>query len=299
MIGIAPPSAPGQAPKSPLSHTIGAELDDMTEQEHWIDGPGGRLFARSWAPRRASAETATSILLLHDSLGCVDLWRDFPGRLADATGLQVAAYDRLGFGRSDPRSGTLGRDFVSEEVKAIQVVIDQLGMGTVVPFGHSVGGGMAICAAARLPERCSAVVTVAAQAFVEDLTLAGIREAQRAFQEPGQTERLARYHGQKAPWVLSAWIDTWLSPEFADYDLGGDLARVRSPVLALHGDRDEYGSGLHPERIARGCRGPSQAVILKDCGHVAHRECAAAVLDAVTEFLRTAHGHEPASQLMA
>jgi pimeloyl-ACP methyl ester carboxylesterase len=130
------------------------------------------------------------------------------------------------------------------------------------------------------------VITEAAQAFVEDRTTTGIREAQTAFEAPGQIERLVRYHGDKARWVLEAWTETWLSPAFADWTLDNDLRRLRCPILAIHGDRDEYGSHLHPERIAQLPSAPSEMVIFEDCGHVPHREKPADLLSAVSAFLR-------------
>src|ERR1700743_803544 len=100
-----------------------------------------------------------------------------------------------------------------------------------------------------MPDAIVAVITESAQAFVEDRTLTGIREAEKGFTQPGQFERLVRYHGEKARWGLGAWTKTWLSPQFADWTLDDDLRRLGCPVLALHGDRDEYGSRLHPDRI--------------------------------------------------
>ena len=258
----------------------------MQTIDHWIDGPQGRLFARIWRPDGAGTRAPATVLLFHDSLGCVELWRDFPERLAHATGHPVVAYDRLGFGRSDPYPGTLAADFMhAEALRSVPALCAQLGLGALIPFGHSVGGAMAVATAVHLPQRCSAVVTMSAQAFVEDRTLAGIREAQRTFEEPGQVERLARYHGDKARWVLSAWIDTWLEPAFASWTLDADLARVRCPLLALHGDRDEYGSPRHPERIGTNTHGPSDVVMIADCGHVPQREQPELVLHTVTRFL--------------
>jgi len=128
-------------------------------------------------------------------------------------------------------------------------------------------------------------VTESAQTFVEDRTRAGLEAARAEFTRPGQLERLARYHGAKASWVLDAWIETWLSPEFADWRLDDDLGAVRCPALALHGDQDEYGSPEHPGRIARLTQDSSKAVILEGCGHVPHREQPARVLAEVAAFL--------------
>ncbi|WP_420211220.1 alpha/beta fold hydrolase [Burkholderia aenigmatica] len=280
-------------------------MTDIVTEETTVETPQGRLFAKRWrggpaqqaagalnvgAPGPAAPKPVAPIVLLHDSLGCVDLWRDFPAQLASATQRDVIAYDRLGFGRSDRHPGTLGTTFVRDEAdRAFAALLEQLGVDAFVALGHSVGGGMAVGCAAAHPERCRALVTIAAQAYVEERTLAGIRDAGQQFDEPGQLDRLARYHGDKAEWVLRAWVDTWLSPAFRDWSLDDVLPHVRCPTLAIHGSQDEYGSSVHPNRIASRVAGMSSVVMLKECGHVPHRERTADVLDAVKDFL-TRHG---------
>ncbi|WP_246215709.1 alpha/beta fold hydrolase [Microvirga makkahensis] len=257
----------------------------VRSSDHWIGTASGKLFAKVWAP--ATQRGTAAIVLLHDSLGCVELWRDFPERLASATRRIVVAYDRLGFGSSDPYPGFLPTSFIRDEATDyIPLLREQLDLGALIPFGHSVGGGMAVATAAHLPDICAALVTESAQAFVEDRTLAGIPIAKAAFQEPGQFERLERYHGDKARWVLDAWTETWLAPSFAHWNLDEALNQVRCPTLALHGDQDEYGSERHPERIARLTPGPADPVILSGCGHVPHREQPERVLREVTLFLK-------------
>lgn len=244
-----------------------------------VDGHG--LFTRTW--RRKGAEGPV-LLLFHDSLGCTDLWRDFPEKLALATGWTVLSYDRLGFGRSAAHPARVDRDFVAAEGRrTVPALLDALGLDRFVAVGHSVGGGMAVGAAAVLPQRCDGTITLAAQAFVEDRTLDGIRAAQIQFRDPAHMARLARYHGDKAGWVLSAWIDTWLSPDFAGWTLDDSLQNLVCPLLALHGDGDEYGSKAHPERIA--ARTGGRAVILPGCGHVPHREQPERVLPEIVSFL--------------
>lgn len=258
----------------------------VTSGEHWIETQRGKLFAKVWLPSNKT-RPEEAFLLFHDSLGCVDLWRDFPEKLAHTTQRPVVAYDRLGFGKSDPYPGLLPPHFIRDEAEtSIPQLRKQLGLGILIPFGHSVGGGMAVATAARHPDICEALITESAQAFVEDRTLEGIRAAKVAFQEPGQIERLERYHGSKARWVLDAWIETWLAPEFENWSLEEDLKQVRCPTLAIHGDLDEFGSELHPERIARLTPGPVEPVILPACGHVPHREQPDRVLEELMHFLR-------------
>jgi pimeloyl-ACP methyl ester carboxylesterase len=260
----------------------------MSPIDHWIPHAQGRLFAREW-PAVGAGAARPPLVLLHDSLGSVELWRDFPALLARDTGLRVIAYDRAGFGLSDARVARPSFDFVVEEATTwFPIVRRHFGIDHFAVLGHSVGGGMAVHIAARHSDRCTALVTIAAQAFVEDRTLAGLREARVSFAAPGAMERLARYHGDKAAWVLSAWLDTWLDPAFAHWSLAGALPDLRCPVLALHGERDEYGSPAHPALIARLAGGPARMEMLAGLGHVPQRERPDEIARRVATFLAAA-----------
>lgn len=257
--------------------------------DHWVAHPAGQLFARSWTPSAAAA--ADPLVLFHDSLGAVELWRDFPAALCVATGRRVIAYDRLGFGRSDARRGKLAMDFIGDEARTFFPVVRQaLGIERFIAFGHSVGGGMAVNCAAAFAADCAALITIAAQAFPEERTLTGIREAEIQFRDQQQVERLKKYHGEKARWVLDAWIETWLHPEFANWSLAEVLPRVRCPVLVIHGEHDEYGSGVHPEMIGRLSAGQARVEIIPDARHVPHRENPDQIVALVAAFLAGCQG---------
>ena len=258
----------------------------QTSEQH-IAAPGGQLYVKRWSN---AASVHAPIILLHDSLGSVSLWRDFPAQLSEATGRDVIAYDRLGFGESDANPSTLDpKTFVADEAESgFAVLIAGLGLERFVLFGHSVGGAMAAVCAARFNDRCEALITESAQAFTEELTLQGIREAKVNFAQPGQVDRLKRYHGEKAQWVLSAWIDSWLSDEFVDWTLEATLPQVLCPVLSIHGDNDEFGSLAHPSFFTSRSTGPGVVKVLEGFGHVPHREDASQVLIAVTSFLEDA-----------
>ena len=262
----------------------------VSTQEFHADTGQGRIYAKRWTPHIHTDHRAP-IVLFHDSLGCVALWRDFPQRLAAATGRSVIAYDRLGFGQSDPHPGTLDSSFVRDEAHSgFFALREQLQIESFIAFGHSVGDGMAIACAAAFPDDCRVLITESAQAFVEDHTIAGIRDAQRAFARQGQLDRLRKYHGDKARWVLDAWVETWLAPEFANWNLDDDLRRVLCPVFAIHGDNDEYGSIRHPERIAAMTAGHSVMEIRPQCGHVPHHEQGGVVIGLVTKWLDRTDG---------
>lgn len=248
--------------------------------------PDGALFVKRWLP--AGPAESAPIILLHDSLGSVELWRDFPAELASATARPVIAYDRLGFGRSDPNPHVLGHDFIRDEARAgLAPVRAALGVNRMILLGHSVGGGMAIAGGAAFRIETEAVISLSAQSFVEDRTLAGLEEAKRIFEDPQARQRLARYHGEKVDWILDAWLGTWLAPGRADWTLNEDLRRLQAPLLALHGDADDYGSLEHARRMKALAGGSVEMVELAQCGHVPHREKPGDVVRLIADFVRS------------
>lgn len=256
----------------------------VISQQHWIKTPRGQIFAQSWQPN--TVNNATSIILLHNSLGCVALWRDFPERLAQASQRRVIAYDRLGFGQSDAHPNTLEMSFIRDEADGdFLAVYQQLQLSKFVLLGRSVGGGMAVGCATAFPDDCVALITESAQAFVDEKVLQGIREAKENFSHPSQLEKLKRYHGEKAQWVLDAWTETWLSDSFNEWNLESELARITCPVLCLQGDNDEYCCIEHPQQIAKGVAGSANIKIIANCGHDPHREQPDAVITEITDFL--------------
>jgi pimeloyl-ACP methyl ester carboxylesterase len=245
---------------------------------------GGTLYVKSWTP--VSVRREEPVLLLHDSIGCVGLWRDFPALLADRTGRKVVAYDRLGFGKSTPRTDAPSPNFIAEEAHVLRALMAQLEIPSAALFGYSVGGSMALCAAASDPEAYVAVISESAQAFVEDQTLRGIEAARERFADPEQRAKLVRWHGERTDWILKSWMDVWSDPNYAGWSLREVLPQVKCPVLAIHGDRDEFGTFAFPRMIAGLASGESEMLLLKGCGHIPHREKAVEVLAAVERLLR-------------
>ncbi|MBA1240801.1 alpha/beta hydrolase [Pseudomonas kunmingensis] len=265
------------------SATLGNDSTDL-----WIQSTHGQMFVRSWFPEAGALRSnCAPILLLHESLGCIEQWKDFPSALAQATDRTVVAYDRLGFGRSDRLTAPPAPTFVEDEAAhGFACVLKHLGIERFVVLGHSVGGSMAVHCAAQYPEACQAMITMSAVTFVEARTLEGIRQAKAWFADPAQRERLRRYHGDRSDWVLSAWIDTWLAPDFASWTLAHALPDVRCPALAIHGDTDEFGSERHPQLIAQHASGLVEQALLPDVGHVPHREQPEQVLERIGRFLQ-------------
>lgn len=255
----------------------------LSTHEQFIALPLGHVFVKSWTP--SFLKSQVPMILLHESLGCVELWRDFPEKLAQKLGVTVYAYDRLGFGQSSQRTELPSIHFIQEEATlSLPQICKALGIEKYFLFGHSVGGGIALTNAAH-SKNCMAVISESAQAFVEDRTIEGIRAAQKKFSAPAQLDRLKKYHGEKASWVLRAWFDVWLSPEFKDWSLDQDLQKIQCPALVIHGEKDEFGSKAFPERIQSLIGSPCEMHFLKGIGHIPHRENPEQILELVAQFI--------------
>lgn len=265
-------------------------MSKIIVKERQMATANGSVFVKCWLPAGDGARQRLPIILLHDSIGCVTLWRDFPELLARTLDREVIAYDRLGFGASAVYPGPQPLSFIFDEAETtFAALLENLALDRFVLFGHSVGGGMAVACAAAYPERCAALFTESAQAFVEDFTLAGVRRAERAFAEPGQLTRLQKYHGDKAEWALRAWFDTWQAQAFQSFSLDEALARIHCPLCAIHGDDDDYGTDAHPRRIVALARGVTRLALLPGCGHVPHRTAPEQIRDIVQTFLAEHH----------
>jgi len=242
---------------------------------------------------RASSESARAgqpaLVFLHDSLGCVDTWRDFPEALAERLGLDAVIYDRQGYGRSSPFGPSQRTTrYLEEEAQVLRALLDALEVEAAVLFGHSDGGSIALIAAALEPDRIAAVVTEGAHVFVEDVTLRGIRAARESFATTDLAERLARYHGDKVSAVAQAWIDTWLSPAFRSWNIERYLLGIRCRVLVIQGEDDEFGTVDQVNAIVESAPAHAKALLIPDVGHTPHRDAREAVLAAATDFIAAA-----------
>lgn len=246
---------------------------------------GGRLEAVRLLPGGAPRGGAP-IVFLHDALGSISLWRDFPDHLCAALGREGLVYDRLGFGRSDPRPAPAGLRFLEvEATEALPEVLRQAGIERPVLFGHSDGGSIALLFAAAFPRVPTAVVSVAAHVFVEEPTVAGIEDALEAWQTTDLRARLARHHGEKTEAVFRAWSGTWSDPAFRSFSAVEAIRSIRCPLLAIQGEKDEYGTAAQVEAIAAAVAGPVRTLLIPGIRHFPHRENPDRVLAETERFL--------------
>jgi pimeloyl-ACP methyl ester carboxylesterase len=242
---------------------------------------GARLEVRVIA---AASAAATTLVFLHEGLGSVSLWRDFPDRVARATGLGAVVYSRRGYGRSEPAPLPRGVDFMHREAwDVLPALLRACAIERPLLVGHSDGASIALLYAARHP--VARVAAMAPHVFVEDVCVTSIAGAARAYAAGELRARLARHHADVDN-AFHGWADVWLSPEFRAWNIEDEVARVAAPLLVIQGRDDEYGTLAQVAAIAARARGPVDALALARCGHSPHRDRPEAVLAAIAAFVR-------------
>jgi len=257
-------------------HTEPIQFAELTQQ--------GRRMRLEYQWVGDAASTQPVLVFLHDGLGSLAMWKNFPRRLCEAHGLRGLMYSRYGYGQSTPKppEERWGVDFL--HVQAREVLPQLLaGLGIERPwlYGHSDGGSIALLYAASHP--ASGVVVAAPHILVEDLTLASIENARGSYESTDLRQRLGRYHAD-ADSAFRGWNDVWLDPAFRAWTIEDEMPRLRCPVFALQGLDDEYGTLEQIRGIAR--RAPQTRLLeLPHCGHAPHRDQPDLVIDEVGRFI--------------
>lgn len=224
-----------------------------------------------------------ALVLLHEGLGCLSMWQDFPTRVADLTGCRTLAWSRAGYGQSSSTLATRTPAYLHEEALRLPPLLAALGIRRPILVGHSDGGSIALIHAAMFPEGVAGIIVLAPHEFVEEKALAGIRRAGEAYANSDWREKLGRYH-RDVDRMFYAWHDTWLSPEFRAWDITDCLSKISCPVLAIQGEDDEYATMRQVECIL-----DAAAVVelcrLTDCRHSPHKDQPQRVLAAIGGFV--------------
>jgi len=227
------------------------------------------------------------LVFLHEGLGSVAMWRDFPARVASATGSRTVVYSRYGFGRSSPRRAPYTPRFMHEEaLEILPALRAALGIERPVLVGHSTGASMALIHAAARGSDVVGLVVMAPLTFVEAFNLDSIRGARAAYETAEMREKLARYHDD-VDGVFWGWNDIWLHPDFESWSIARDLAGIRCPILAILGEEDEYSTPAQVAAIERHAVHAASFDFLRlaDCRHSPHRDQADVVIEAIGRFV--------------
>ena len=244
-----------------------------------------RVQGHSLEVQRIPGGQASELVFLHEGLGSVSHWKDFPSRVADATGSPVTVYSRYGCGNSDLLAESRGVSYMHDEaLHALPELLSQLHIENPILVGHSDGASIAlIYAGAR--DRVRGLVLLAPHVFVEDLSVASIAEAKTSFETTDLPERLGRHHRDAAR-TFRGWNDIWLHPDFRRWNIEEFLPRIRCPILAIQGLDDQYGTMVQVQAIARQSAGPVEILPLAECRHSPQRDQAEAVLAAIAGFVK-------------
>jgi pimeloyl-ACP methyl ester carboxylesterase len=236
---------------------------------------------------------APTIVMLHEGLGSIATWGDFPRRLSERTGAGVFAYSRSGYGGSPSTQARLSVDYIRRHaLGALPKILDTIGFGRGILLGHSDGASMCAAYAGNVEDRrMRGLVLMAPHFCVEPETLAEIRNAREAFERRDLRQRLARYH-ENVDAAFWGWNDVWLDPGFAAFELEEELERIRVPILIIRGDDDRYGTHRQVRLAETLCKCPLQTLIMPDCGHVPHREKPAETIEAVAKLYDSVVGHD-------
>jgi pimeloyl-ACP methyl ester carboxylesterase len=263
------------------------ERRHLSQRSFYIHAARHRLFAKfidsdSEDPKKSP----TTLVFLHEGLGSIAQWRDFPACLNAMTGLPALVYERWGYGSSDainiPRTVRYLHD---EALISLPEVLEQVNIKDAILIGHSDGGSIALIFSGIHGDKVRGVITEAAHVFVEDVTIAGIRQAVELYGTTDLKDRLRKFHKDNTDLMFRAWADTWLAPWFRNWNIEEYLSRITCPLLVIQGEDDEYGTSAQVESIRSQVGGPSEGFIVSDCGHVPHHQARERVLNKMASFI--------------
>ncbi len=274
--------APAQSPARTASPTEWVELD-------W----GARRVRIEHQWLRSEDTSAPLLVFLHEGLGSVSMWRDFPQALCEALQCRGLVYSRPGYGQSTPRAtdAPLAPDFMHRQAfELLPALLQALGVNAGVDgasakpwlLGHSDGGSIALLYAARFPDQVAGAVVLAPHILVEEVSIASITEARTAYEQTDLRQRLSRHHADVDS-VFRGWNDIWLHPAFRDWNIAQELSTITCPLLAVQGVNDEYGTLEQIRGIAKVTR-QCELLELADCAHSPHKDQRDRLIEAVRHF---------------
>lgn len=246
-------------------------LDGIELEYHWIGEPADH-----------------ALVFLHEGLGSVSLWRDFPAQVAAATNLPALVFSRAGYGGSSPVTVPRPLDYLEREAREIlPLVLDAAAISSAILIGHSDGASIALVHAALDDRhRVQGVVAMAPHTFVEDVCIDAIAQVAEAYDNGDLRARLLRHHGANVDCAFLGWGRAWLDPAFKAMDLRSYLPRLQVPVLVIQGEDDEYATLAQVDVVVSDVGGVAESLVLPQCGHSPQRDRPEAVVAAIAEFIK-------------
>lgn len=242
----------------------------------------GRAIEYRMVPGDALA--MPTLVFLHEGLGCVGLWRDFPDKVAHRLGARTLIYSRFGYGGSGGIEAKRAPDFMhTEALDVLPKLLATLGIERPLLVGHSDGASIALIHAAQ--HAVAGVAVLAPHVFVEDICVEAIAKVRASYEKSGLKQRLAKYHARVDDAFLG-WADIWLDPRFRAWSIEDLIPQISAPMLLIQGVQDEYGTLAQLDRIEARAHAPVTRLVLEACGHSPHRDQELAVADALVAFAR-------------
>ena len=228
-----------------------------------------------------------TIIFLHDSLGCIKLWRNFPQKLGELTKHNILVYDRQGHGESCHFSYTNRNNYyLEQEADLLNSLLDFWQIDEAILFGHSDGGSIALITAGKYPEKIKGIITEGAHIFVEEVTIKGIEEAIQLYKTTDFKNKLMKYHRNKTDEMFWAWASTWTKSEFRSWNIECFLPRIECRSLIIQGEEDEYGTLKQVNNIIKQTKGQSTQFVIPNVKHTPHKEMPELILYKASNFIK-------------
>jgi len=253
----------------------------------FVQAGGHRLECKWIEPDGAALDSRGTLVFLHEGLGSVSLWKDFPERVARRTGCPALVYSRYGYGKSERLQRPHAVDYMHREaLNTLPEVLAALSISDPILIGHSDGASIALIYAGAQRGPLRGLVLMAPHVFVEDVTVGSIADAKVTFETTDLRRRLGRYHDDVAT-TFYGWNDIWLRPEFRDWNIEASLPGIEVPTLLIQGEQDQYGTRAQVDAVARQVSGPVRLIMLDSCGHAPQVDRVDATEEAIAAFVAT------------
>ena len=248
------------------------EINGFSLEYRWIGAPPGE---------------SPTLVFLHEGLGSVSFWRDFPDAVAKRTGLGALVYSRAGYGRSDPAALPRRKTFMHDEAHTLGALLAKMNIRDAILFGHSDGASIALIYSGMF--RCRGIKMVILEGphvFTEQMCFEQVERIRSVYETTDLRLKMERHHASNTDIAFYGWNDIWRSPEFTSWNIEELLPFINVPLLLIQGTGDEYGTLRQLDAIVRQVKGPAETLVIDKCGHWPHRDCPEKVLDAVGAFVR-------------
>lgn len=255
-------------------------MDVILTTENKITIGSTAIYYKKWQV----ADSKNTIVLLHDSLGCTVLWREWPEELAKTLQCNVISYDRRGYGKSDNYTVKRPIDYLEQEAEILHELMTHWQVKTPILFGFSDGASVATIYAGMYPEKISKLIVEGVHVLIEPETLKGVEEAQTALETTNIAKALERYHGDKVFDLYYAWTKTWLSEQHQSWNIEHFIPKIKVPILVIQGENDEFGSMKQVN--AFDVAASVEKLIVKNAAHTAHKEQKELVFNAIVNFIK-------------